>query len=136
MTQIARRVGWKSRRRLHVIDAKAPASSDVAYGDYAWDDACDYGWYGCGEDGCCIDTDWAVSVMPPMVFGVDGLVHISRPKDPTSVCGMAGNWPTPPMGSTDEAIEYARTHRGDFTQVTCIRCISWAANWGVRWRAP
>jgi hypothetical protein len=67
------------------------------------------------------------------VFGVDGLVHISRPKNPTAVCGMEGNWPIPSMGSTDEAIAYARAHRGDFTQVTCVYCIVWAPNWGVRW---
>lgn len=129
MTQIARRVGWKSRRRLHVIGSKAPefdgdVQDDLVFTDDYWD---------CP---CCVNEDWAVAVMPPMVFGVDGLVHISRPKDPTSVCGEAGNWPIPSMHSTDEALEYARTHRGDFRAVTCVFCIAGAPHWKIAWRAP
>jgi len=117
MTQIARRAGWHERRRLRVFAAKAPEGDgapqdglDDAYTIAGYDD---YYPYVC-------DEDWAVPVMSSMVFEADGLVHVSRPKDPTSACGEAGNWPIPSMGSTDEAIAYAREHRGDFRTVTCV----------------
>lgn len=130
MTQIARRVGWKTRRKLRVIGAKAPVfdgdpQDDLDYGD-------DY-WHGCGVDGCCVDSDWAVGVMPPMTFGMDGLVHVTMPGDPRSACGEEGNFPVPGVGSTDEAIEYARAHGGDVRQVTCLKCIVLAPLRGVPW---
>lgn len=133
MTQIARRAGWHERRRLRVFAAKAPEGDgapqdglDDAYTIAGYDD---YYPYVC-------DEDWAVPVMSSMVFEADGLVHVSRPKDPTSACGEAGNWPIPSMGSTDEAIAYAREHRGDFRTVTCVGCIARAPFWGIPWVAP
>lgn len=144
MTQIARRTGWGGRRRLHMIESKVPDAQLVrdpqsAYGyepyetwpTSLFEDACE-GWHGCGINGCCVDEDWAVNVMPPTVFMQEGIVHITKPKDLSALCGEAGNWPMKSFQSTDEAQAFAARSR-NFSDVTCLPCIASAHFWDVRW---
>jgi hypothetical protein len=87
------------------------------------DNSHDSPWYGCGVDGCCVDSEWWAPVMPSRAFLRDGLVHMSVARGSWAYCGM----PSVPYGvqlcSTDAAEEYARALTVADDEVTCLECI-------------
>lgn len=86
-------------------------------------------WYGCGVDGCCVDSEWWAPVMPSRAFLRDGLVHMSLPWSRNAYCGE----PSVPYGvqvcSTDAVLEYARLLSIEVDEVTCLACIVAMGEW-------
>ena len=86
-------------------------------------------WYGCGVDGCCVDSEWWAPVMPSRAFLRDGLVHMSQPYAGVAYCSE----PAIPYGvqvcSTDAALEYARLLTIGVDEITCLACIVMMGEW-------
>lgn len=88
-----------------------------------WEDACDSPWYGCGEDGCCVDSEWWSPVMPSRAFLREGLIHMSVTFAAYAFCGETSVPYGVQIYSTDAAREYAQMLAVADDEVTCLTCI-------------
>jgi len=124
-TRVPEEAGPRRRRRSNGLGRlrRAVRLEPVEIPEPELDDACDSPWSGCGEDGCCVDSEWWSPVMPSRAFQRAGLVHMSISKRGYAWCGTASIPYGIVLTSTDAALEYAALLAVADDEVTCLECI-------------
>lgn len=122
-----RKHGWRHHQLPVRLKPPARVLYDEAAEDipHSWEDDNFSDWYGCGEDGCCVNTSWWTGVLKEHLVEKEGLIH--RTIDGTNVTSCFQDVIRDPLvfQSTDEARAFFETYELKGAFATCLECIAY-----------